>query len=186
MTKRLFDLFFATFGLLFSCGIIIILYLLASIDTKQSGFFLQKRIGRFGIPFTIYKIRTFGLSTEQPVSRFAAFLRNSKLDELPQLWNVFLGEMSFVGPRPDIAGYYDTLEGENRRILKLKPGLTSWASIKYANDDALLAQQENPLVYNDTIIFPDKVKMNLEYYYNHSLYGDVKIIWKTIWRSKGA
>lgn len=182
MSKRIFDLFFASLGLLFSGGIIMVLYLLASIDTKQSGFFLQKRIGRFGIPFTIYKIRTFGLSVEQPVSKFGAFLRNSKLDELPQLWNVFLGEMSFVGPRPDIAGYYDALEGENSLILKLKPGLTSWASIKYANEDALLSVQANPLFFNDTVIFPDKVKMNLEYYYDHSLFGDVKIIWKTIWR----
>jgi lipopolysaccharide/colanic/teichoic acid biosynthesis glycosyltransferase len=186
MTKRLFDLFFATFGLLFSGGIIMGLYLLASIDTKQSGFFLQKRIGRFGIPFTIYKIRTFGLSTEQPVSRFGSFLRNSKLDELPQLWNIFLGDMTFVGPRPDVVGYYDLLEGENKLVLKLKPGLTSLASIKYANEDELLLNQEDALLYNDEVIFPDKVKMNLEYYYDHSLFGDIKIIWKTIWRSKGA
>ena len=88
--------------------------------------------------------------------------------------------MSFVGPRPDIPGYYDTLEGENRKILQLKPGLTSSASIKYANEDALLDQQENPLIYNDTVLFPDKVRMNLEYYYNHSFIGDLKIIWQTI------
>lgn len=184
MSKRIFDLFFASLGLLFTGGIILLLFILASIDTRQSGFFLQKRIGRFGVPFTIYKIRTFGLSTEQPVSKFGTFLRNSKLDELPQLWNVFLGEMSFVGPRPDIEGYYDILEGENRIILNLKPGLTSWASIKYANEDALLSAQANPLLYNDTVLFPDKVKMNLEYYYNNSVFGDVKIIWKTLWRGR--
>lgn len=184
MTKRLFDLFFATFGLLFSGGIIMGLYLLASIDTKQSGFFLQKRIGRFGIPFTIYKIRTFGLLTEKPVSRFGTFLRNSKLDELPQLWNIFLGNMTFVGPRPDVAGYYDLLEGEDRLVLKLKPGLTSLASIKYANEDKLLLNQVDALFYNDTVIFPDKVKMNLEYYYNHSLFGDINIICKTIFRNR--
>jgi lipopolysaccharide/colanic/teichoic acid biosynthesis glycosyltransferase len=113
----------------------------------------------------------------------AAFFRNSKLDELPQLWNVFLGDMSFVGPRPDIAGYYDVLEGENRKILELKPGLTSLASIKYANEDDILAHQENPLVYNDTILFPDKVKMNLAYFYNNSLLGDVKIILNTLFRN---
>lgn len=90
--------------------------------------------------------------------------------------------MSLVGPRPDVAGYYDRLEGENKKILELKPGLTSMASIKYANEEALLAAQENPLKYNDTVIFPDKVRMNLEYYYHHSLFGDLKIILKTIFR----
>ena len=109
-----------------------------------------------------------------------AFLRNSKLDELPQLWNIVIGNMSFVGPRPDIAGYYDVLEGENRKILELKPGLTSLASIKYSKEELLLEQQENPLNYNDTVIFPDKVKMNLQYYYSNSVFIDVKIIWKTI------
>jgi lipopolysaccharide/colanic/teichoic acid biosynthesis glycosyltransferase len=90
--------------------------------------------------------------------------------------------MSFVGPRPDIPGYYDKLEGENRKILELKPGLTSEASIKYANEEELLNQQDDPLFYNDTVIFPDKVKMNLEYYYKQSILVDLQIIVKTIFR----
>lgn len=90
--------------------------------------------------------------------------------------------MSFVGPRPDVVGYYDVLEGDNRKILELKPGLTSLASIKYANEEEILKLQENSLLYNDTIIFPDKVKMNLDYYKNHSILGDIKIIIKTIFR----
>jgi lipopolysaccharide/colanic/teichoic acid biosynthesis glycosyltransferase len=180
MSKRLFDLFFALLGIVISVLLLFILYILASIDTKQNGIFSQKRIGQFGTPFTIYKIRTFGLSEEKPISKLGAFLRNSKLDELPQLWNIVIGNMSFVGPRPDIAGYYDVLEGENRKILELKPGLTSLASIKYANEEYLLEIQENPIEYNDTIIFPDKVKMNLDYYYSNSISGDLKIIWKTI------
>jgi lipopolysaccharide/colanic/teichoic acid biosynthesis glycosyltransferase len=114
-----------------------------------------------------------------PVSKIGALLRNSKMDELPQLWNILIGDMSFVGPRPDIAGYYDVLQGENRKILELKPGLTSLASIKYAKEEELLEKQENPLNYNDTVLFPDKVKMNLEYYYSNSIFGDLKIIWKT-------
>lgn len=183
MPKRIFDLFFATFGLILTFPILLLVYLIASIDTKQNGIFSQKRIGQFGLPFTIYKIRTFGLSEIKPVSRFGTFLRNSKLDELPQLWNVLLGNMSFVGPRPDIAGYYDVLDGENRKILELKPGLTSLASIKYANEDKILEHQENPLLYNDTVLFPDKVKMNLAYFYNHSLFGDVKILWNTLFRN---
>ena len=182
MSKRLFDLFFALIGLIISGFLLLILYILASIDTKQNGIFSQKRIGQFGTPFTIYKIRTFGRSSEKPISKLGAFLRNSKLDELPQLWNIIIGNMSFVGPRPDIAGYYDSLQGENRKILELKPGLTSLASIKYANEEYLLEKQENPLEYNDTIIFPDKVKMNLDYYCSNSIYGDLKIIWKTIYR----
>lgn len=183
MSKRLFDLFFAILGLLISVLVILVLFILASIDTKQNGIFSQKRIGQFGKPFKIYKIRTFGLKEEKPISKFGNFLRNSKLDELPQLWNVLIGNMSFVGPRPDIAGYYDLLTEENRKILELKPGLTSMASIKYANEEYLLEKQERPLWFNDTIIFPDKIKMNLDYYYSNSIYGDLKIIWKTIFRS---
>jgi lipopolysaccharide/colanic/teichoic acid biosynthesis glycosyltransferase len=179
MTKRFFDLFFATLGFLLSLPILVVLYSIATIDTKQNGIFSQTRIGQFGLPFTIYKIRTYGCSIDKPISKIGAFLRNSKLDELPQLWNIIIGNMSFVGPRPDIAGYYDTLEGENRKILQLKPGLTSLASIKYSKEESLLEKQENPLDYNDTILFPDKVKMNLEYYYENSIYGDLKIIWRT-------
>ena len=180
MSKRLFDLLFALVGFIIALPILLFLYLLASIDSQQNGLFSQKRIGQFGLPFTIFKLRTFGLSKEKPVSKFGAFLRHSKLDELPQLWNIIIGNMSFVGPRPDIAGYYDLLQGENRKILELKPGLTSLASIKYANEENILEQQENPLWYNDTVIFPDKVKMNLEYYYSNSIYYDLEIIWKTV------
>lgn len=92
--------------------------------------------------------------------------------------------MSVVGPRPDIPGYYDLLEGENRKILELKPGLTSEASIKYANEEELLSKQENPLKYNDEVIFPDKVKINLDYYYNRSFWLDIKIIIQTIFKNK--
>ena len=179
MSKRLFDIFISVIALVFSAVFIFLLFIIATFDTRQNGFFLQKRIGQFGKPFTIYKLRTFGYSKKNPVSKFGAFLRNSKLDEVPQLWNVLLGNMSFVGPRPDIAGYYDLLEGENRKILTLKPGLTSLASIKYAKEDGLLRNQLNPLAYNDEIIFPDKVRMNLDYYYNHNFLGDLKILFKT-------
>ncbi|MEY3500082.1 MAG: hypothetical protein RL308_1751 [Bacteroidota bacterium] len=183
MTKRLFDIFFSITGLVLSGGFIVFFYILATIDTRQNGLFLQQRIGQFGKSFTIFKLRTFSLSTEKPVSRFGTFLRNSKIDELPQLINVFLGDMSIVGPRPDMAGYYDLLEGENRKVLELKPGLTSEASLKFANEEDVLAQQDNPLEYNDTVIFPEKVQMNLEYYYNNSISGDIMIVLKTIFRS---
>ena len=179
MTKRIFDILFSLLGLIFFGWIIVFLWILASIDTKSNGLFVQKRIGQFGKVFSIYKIKTMHPQTAN-ISRLGAFFRKSKIDELPQLWNVFIGTMSFVGYRPDIAGYYDLLQGENRKILQLKPGITSEASIKYADEEAVLSQQSNPLVYNDTVIFPDKVKMNLDYYYHHSFMGDLKIIFKTL------
>ena len=113
------------------------------------------------------------------ISPLGRFLRKTKLDELPQLWNVLIGDMSFVGPRPDIPGYYDILEGEARKVLELKPGITSLASIKYRDEECILKTQNNPSEYNDTVLFPDKVKMNLDYYYNRSFFGDLKIILKT-------
>lgn len=111
------------------------------------------------------------------ISRYGNFLRNSKFDELPQLLNILGGQMSFVGPRPDVPGYYDRLQGEARKLLELKPGLCSRAAIKYFNEESLLAQQPDALHYNDTVIFPDKVQMNLEYYYNRSFMEDLRIFW---------
>ncbi len=116
------------------------------------------------------------------VSGYGNFIRRFKLDELPQLLNVFLGQMSFVGPRPDIPGYYDKLKGEERKILELRPGLCSWTALKYIDEEYLLQQQQNPLKYNDEIIFPDKVKMNLEYYYNQSFSEDIRVLWATAMR----
>lgn len=113
------------------------------------------------------------------ISSYGKFLRRSKLDELPQLLNILLGQMSFVGPRPDVLGYYDQLQGEARKILELKPGLCSWTALKYIDEDALLQRQKNPLKYNDEVIFPDKIKMNLAYYYNRSFLEDLKILWAT-------
>lgn len=180
-TKRIFDILFSLSGLLFFGWLVIILWLLASFDTKSNGFFFQNRVGQFGKIFKIVKLKTINPKTEE-ITPMGAFLRKYKIDELPQFWNVLIGEMSIVGPRPDIVGYYDFLEGENRKILELKPGLTSLASIKYANEEEILRLRENPLVYNDIVIFPDKVRMNLDYYYNHSFLGDVKIIIKTVLR----
>lgn len=182
MSKRIFDIFFSVVGLLFLGWIILIFYFLASFDSKSNGLFIQERIGQFGKVFRILKLKTINPKS-QNVSCFGNFLRKSKIDEFPQLWNVLKGDMSLVGPRPDIAGYYDVLKVENRKILELRPGLTSLASLKYFNEETLLEKHENPLKYNDEVIFPDKVKMNLKYYYNHSIIGDFAIIWKTIFRN---
>ena len=181
MTKRLFDLIFSFTIFILISWILILAVLVASIDTKSFGIFFQDRIGQYGKLFKILKIKSMNDSTKR-ISFFGKFLRKSKIDELPQLLNILLGQMSFVGPRPDISGYYDKLEGENRKILEMKPGLTSLAYIKYSNEEDLLSKQINPLQYNDKVIFPDKVKMNLDYYYKQSFLLDLQIIVKTILR----
>ena len=160
--------------------LIVVLIFLAYIDTGK-GIFTQKRIGQHGKLFDIYKICSINTSSGN-ISSYGKFIRTSKFDELPQLINVFLGQMSFVGPRPDIPGYYDALEGEARKILELKPGLTSEASLKYYNEESILLNKSNPLAFNDEVIFPDKVKMNLEYYYKQSFKEDLRIIFKTIFK----
>lgn len=177
MLKRLFNIFFSSLAIILIGWFILILIVLATLDIKSSGLFTQTRIGQHGKPFIIYKIKTMQNGVITP---FGKLMRQTKLDEIPQLLNILKGDMSFVGPRPDVPGYYDKLEGENRKILELKPGLTSEAAIKYRHEEQLLAQQPNPLAYNDTVIFPDKVKMNLEYYYNKSLLLDIKYLIKTI------
>ncbi len=177
--KRVFDVFVSAVALVFFGWFIVVLFIVASFDTKSYGFFFQKRVGQYGRLFTIYKLKTYHPKTRN-ISKIGGFLRKFKLDELPQLFNVLIGDMSFVGPRPDVPGYYDLLSGEERKILELKPGVTSWASIKYANEDEILASQQDPLWYNDKVLFPDKVRMNLDYYYHHTFFGDLKIILRTI------
>jgi lipopolysaccharide/colanic/teichoic acid biosynthesis glycosyltransferase len=183
MIKRFFDIIFSFFFLLFFFWVVFIAWLLAAIDTHTNGIFIQQRIGQFGNPFKIYKLRTIQILTSsgnRRISKIGKFLRGYKLDELPQFFNVLKGEMSLVGPRPDLPGYYDLLEGENRKILELKPGLTSLASLKYSEEESLLSKQISPINYNDSIVFPDKVRLNLDYYYHRSFWGDVGIILKTI------
>ena len=135
--------------------------------------FTQMRIGQYGKPFDIYKLQTM---KNGKVTKTGKILRRTKIDELPQLINILKGDMSFVGPRPDLPGYYDILTGDNRKVLQLKPGLTSLAAIKYRNEEELLLRQSDPLRYNDEVIFPDKVKMNLEYVEKRGFIYDIKII----------
>jgi lipopolysaccharide/colanic/teichoic acid biosynthesis glycosyltransferase len=156
--------------------VILLIFILACFDTSKFGLFIQPRVGQYGKSFKIFKIRTINDKTGH-ISKFGMFVRKSKLDELPQLLNILLGQMSFVGPRPDIPGYYDKLQGEERKILELKPGLISKAAIKYYDEEAILKEQTDPLKYNDEVIFPDKLRMNLDYYYNRSFAEDLRIMW---------
>ena len=141
--------------------------------------FKQIRIGKNGVPFTIYKLRTIPEGATIP-NAWGAFLRKSKLDELPQLLNVLKGEMTLVGPRPDVPGYADLLQGDNRIILTLKPGITGLASLKYRNEEQLLAQQPHPQHYNDEVIWPDKVRINKWYASNRTFLIDLQIIFYTL------
>ena len=141
--------------------------------------FKQTRIGKNGVPFTIYKLRTIPEGATMP-NAWGAFLRKSKLDELPQLLNVLKGEMTLVGPRPDVPGYADLLQGDNRIILTLKPGITGLASLKYRNEEQLLAQQPHPQHYNDEVIWPDKVRINKWYASNRTFLIDLQIIFYTL------
>ena len=117
---------------------------------------------------------------ESRITPLGAKLRKYKIDELPELWNVLIGDMSFVGPRPDVPGYADNLKGEDREILKLRPGITGPASLKYRDEEELLAKQANPQEYNDNVIYPDKVKINLYYLHHYSFIMDIKMIIATV------
>ena len=154
-------------------------------------FFRQIRTGRHGDHFLLYKFRTMicgnGGSTvsikgESRITPFGAKLRKYKLDELPELWNVLIGDMSIVGPRPDMPEYADKLIGNERLILELRPGITCPASLKYCYEEELLAGVPDPQKFNDEVVWPDKVKMNLDYYFQKSFFGDIIIIIETIIR----
>jgi lipopolysaccharide/colanic/teichoic acid biosynthesis glycosyltransferase len=190
MIKRIFDIIATIVALVIASPVMAVIAVLIALTMPDGPIlFRQVRIGQHGKPFVIVKFRTMRAassgatitaSNDSRITPLGSFLRKYKLDELPELWNVLRGDMSLVGPRPDVPGYADLLEGEDRQILQLKPGLTGPATLKYRNEEALLAQQHDPIRYNDEVIWPDKVKINLIYYYNHSLLGDVKILFSTI------
>lgn len=188
--KSLFDRGVSFLGLIILFPTLCIVAIL--IRVKMPGgpvIFKQRRVGQHGRLFTMYKFRsmttchsgsTVSVKGESRITPLGAVLRKYKLDELPELWNVLIGDMSFVGPRPDVPGYADKLEGEDKRMLLLKPGITGPASLKYRNEEELLAEQENPLKYNDEVLFPDKVRLNIEYLNNWSFGNDIKIIISTV------
>lgn len=151
--------------------------------------FKQQRVGRNGKLFTMYKFRSMtvghggssvSVAGENRITPLGAKLRHYKLDELPELWNVLIGDMSFVGPRPDVPGYADQLQGTAREVLRLRPGITGPASLKYRDEEVLLAKQADPQKYNDDVIFPDKVRINLYYLHHYSFIKDIEMIICTI------
>ena len=177
-------------GILLTSWIIAIAWILASIDTGANGFFIQYRVGRYGRLFKAVKIRTMRssdtistvvtTSMDPRITSLGRFWRKSKIDELPQLFNVLVGNMSFVGPRPDVPGFADLLQGEDRVILSVRPGITGPATLKYRDEEALLAAVDDPEAYNRDIIFPDKVKINRQYIEQWSFINDLRYIVNTI------
>lgn len=190
--KWIFDRLMAFIGLAFLWWLILLIALLIRVCMPGGCvFFSQKRVGREGRLFTIYKFRTMkmehngssvSVAGENRITSLGCFLRRYKLDELPELWNVLIGEMSFVGPRPDVPGYADQLQGEDRQILKLRPGITGPATLKYRNEEELLASVSDPQQYNDEVIYPDKVRLNLYYLNHYSFWMDIRIIIATVLR----
>lgn len=188
--KSVFDRCASLIGLFLLWPLLIVIVILVKIRMPGGPvFFLQKRVGQYGRLFTMYKFRTMrvehggssiSVAGESRITPLGAKLRKYKLDELPELWNVLIGDMSFVGPRPDVPGYADKLQGKSRDILKLKPGITGPASLKYRKEEEILALQVNPHKYNDEVIFPDKVRINLEYLKTWSFRRDIEIIVYTI------
>lgn len=190
LIKRLFDIFASLVGLLLLWPVIFLGWIAAAISTGKNGFYFQTRIGRFGKPFKLIKLRsmrevanidtTVTTGIDPRITVVGKLLRKSKLDELPQLINVLRGDMSLVGPRPDVPGFADELVGEQRLMLQLRPGITGPASLRFRNEEEILENQQDPEHYNRTVIWPEKVEINCRYVRNYSFFRDIGYILKTI------
>ena len=188
--KRGFDIAAATLGILLTGWLILLAAAVARLDTGASGFFIQRRTGRYGRTFDIIKIRTMResdafsttvtTSCDPRITKFGRMLRKTKIDELPQLINVFLGQMSFVGPRPDVPELAGRIRGDDLIVLAVRPGITGPATLKYRDEEEILARQPRPDEYNEQVIFPDKVSINKEYVLNYRFLSDLRFIWLTL------
>ena len=196
--KWLFDRSVAFIGLIIISPVLLVVAILVRIKMPDGPvLFQQKRVGKNGRLFTINKFRTMSISHsgssvsvagESRITPLGAKLRHCKLDELPELWNVLKGDMSFVGPRPDVPGYADQLKDDDREVLELRPGITGPATLKYRDEEDLLAKVANegiagytdPVKYNDEVIFPDKVRLNLYYLRHYSFWTDIKMLFATV------
>ena len=189
--KRVFDIVGSFIGLILLSPVLLTIAVLIKVMMPGPVLFTQIRSGRFGKPFRIVKFRTMvmdhqgntiSVKGENRITPLGSKLRKYKLDELPELWNVLLGDMSLVGPRPDVPEFVNRLDGEERLILEMRPGITGPASLKYADEEELLASVPDPLKYNDEVLWPDKVRINLDYYRKKSFIADLRLILKTLLR----
>ncbi|WP_455076180.1 sugar transferase [Prevotella koreensis] len=188
---RLFDILFSTIGLLVLSPLFLIIYIIIIIESKGGGFYSQTRVGKNGIPFAIYKFRSMrtdadkhGLITvggrDPRITRIGYYIRKYKIDELPQLWNVLVGDMSLVGPRPEVQKYVDLYTEEQRKVLSVRPGITDYASIEYVDENILLAKSDDPDRTYIEVVMPAKIVLNMKYINNKSLKEYFKIIFLTL------
>lgn len=190
MMKRLFDLFVSFFVLIFFFPIGIIIALAIVFESRGGVFYRQQRVGKDGMPFRLWKFRTMRVNADKlgkltvgmrdpRITRVGYFIRKSKLDEFPQFINVFVGEMSIVGPRPEVQEYVDLYTPDQRVVLTVKPGITDYASLEYFKENELLGQSENPRETYIREIMPAKIELNKKYIANPTLGQDIKIMWLT-------
>jgi len=191
--KRLFDIIFSMIGIIILSPLMVIVAIIIKMFSQTPIIFKQKRIGLNENYFYLYKFCTMRkvnssnpshltIQNDPRITKVGQILRKWKLDELPSLFNVLKGDMSFVGPRPWVGHYIDKLTKEEKKFLKIRPGITSPATLKYANEEYMLLDKENPEEYHDKYILPDKVKLNLLYLENNNVLNDLLIIFKTIFR----
>ena len=193
MAKRLFDIVSSGIGLLCLAPVFVVMAIWIKLDSRGPVFYRQTRVGRYGRDFRIFKFRSMRVGSDKGrqitvgerdprITRSGYFIRRYKIDELPQLINVFLGDMSVVGPRPEVRKYVDLYSEEQRKVFQVRPGITDLASIKYRNENELLSQVDDPDTYYIDVIMPDKLAINLEYIRRQSVMGDIKVIFNTLFK----
>lgn len=187
---RFFDIVFSIIGLVLLSPLFTVLYLLIRIESQGGGFYSQERIGKNGKPFKLFKFRSMRIGSDKKglitigekdnrITKTGFILRKYKLDELPQLWNVFIGDMSLVGPRPEVKKYTDLYTEEQKQVLQVRPGITDWASIKYVDENKILGESKDPDDAYVNLIMPNKIKLNMVYIQHQTLGEYFKIIFTT-------
>lgn len=187
---RFFDILFSIIGLVLLSPLFTVLYLLIRIESQGGGFYSQERIGKNGKPFKLFKFRSMRIGSDKKglitigekdnrITQTGFILRKYKLDELPQLWNVFIGDMSLVGPRPEVKKYTDLYTEEQKQVLQVRPGITDWASIKYVDENKILGESKDPDDAYVNLIMPNKIKLNMVYIQHQTLGEYFKIIFTT-------
>ncbi|MFN3396685.1 MAG: sugar transferase [Thermodesulfovibrionales bacterium] len=195
MLKRSFDIIASLLGLILLIPFFIVVSILIKVDSKGPVFFSQERIGKDFKPFRIFKFRTMIQTNNGPlittandlrITRVGKYLRRYKIDELPQLFNVLKGDMSLVGPRPEVKKYVDLFDSDYRKILTIRPGLTDPASLRYSNEEAILSQSPDYEEAYIKRILPEKINLSLEYVNNHTMMRDITIILETIFKIRNS
>jgi lipopolysaccharide/colanic/teichoic acid biosynthesis glycosyltransferase len=187
---RFYDILFSIIGLVILSPLFTVLYLLIRIESQGGGFYSQERIGKNGKPFKLFKFRSMRIGSDKKglitigekdnrITKTGFILRKYKLDELPQLWNVFIGDMSLVGPRPEVKKYTDLYTEEQKQVLQVRPGITDWASIKYVDENKILGESKDPDDAYVNLIMPNKIKLNMVYIQHQTLGEYFKIIFTT-------